>query len=930
MINADNSDVLTEVAARCAAGLTPAHPVATYLATNGVSDPAVWSAFRLGVADLSVSKGIDNAGRAVFTQFGSAPAVYLPTIDPRHPDLVVGFVRQRLSDNGHEFTTAPAGIACTADLANHDCVVLTDAPLLALRLVQAGVRGVALAEDNAVLPPLLDWLATRRLVIATYRWRTAKAMQIALGPLGVTAVPVFVQTRLERSSLATLQALGLSPDRVGREIIPVSIDASPILLRDLMTFARRQLNTAAAVAALVAIGFELPDLVNAYGFGFVPAGYRDAISSHDLGALAHLDLSGAVVVPAFDDGGIIIDILAVRTDGTTVSVRNPADGLLGHRIVSAFDELVVVDDLRDLVALFRAGQRNVLLMRGLSDVQRNADRLARSGVRMAEVRCIQADEIAGALRAVGIETRVGSRTSSVPEALAQADDSVALPVAAADLLELVERNDATQSATYRVGSIVYVVEIPIGDESTLEVKVRAHGRVQGDRIDLAVPAQRQRFAANVARLGVAAVAVEQHLIALLDAVRQLQVPVEASAPVAVSNDDEDTALSLLRSPDLLDRIATDLEALGWPGEREAKRLLYLASISRKLPDPVWALISGSPAAGRPIGLDLIAELTPPEDLVHRSRLTGAALYYQEPGALSHKLLVLDVADALSPDVVMALRVLEGRGALSMSHVERGPAGTARTHQIEARGPVSVLTTMSDRFDSQLKSRCCILAIDESPEQTARVLADQRRMRADGRAAAWRRAIVHRHHALQRLLVTRPVVIPYAERIQFPATAVHHRGAQERFLRLIEASALLHQHQRLDDGEHIVADVADFDLIVRLMGDVAGEDEGCRPQALELLDAVRAAGRASFTINDLEPLRPTWTRHAFRASLDELLEHGLLVSPRGGRGHLRSYQVAAVRAAPITPRARLLDAKVGELAEVGETPLTNFTPEADTG
>src|SRR5208283_5971598 len=86
--------------------------------------------------------------------------------------------------------------------------------------------------------------------------------------------------------------------------------------------------------------------------------------------------------------------------------------------------------------------------------------------------------------------------------------------------------------------------------------------------------------------------------------------------------------------------------------------------------------------------------------------------------------------------------------------------------------------------------------------------------ADGKRAK----IIKRHHNLQRLLEIKPVLITFADRIQFPSSSVKHRRGMERFLNLIEASALLHQHQRLrhknaSGEEFVLAAIADYKTAV---------------------------------------------------------------------------------------------------------------------
>ena len=56
----------------------------------------------------------------------------------------------------------------------------------------------------------------------------------------------------------------------------------------------------------------------------------------------------------------------------------------------------------------------------------------------------------------------------------------------------------------------------------------------------------------------------------------------------MSDAERQEALALLRSPELMDRIARDLDTLGYVGEESNKKLGYLIAVSRKLPEPLSA------------------------------------------------------------------------------------------------------------------------------------------------------------------------------------------------------------------------------------------------------------------------------------------------------------------------------------------------------
>ena len=110
----------------------------------------------------------------------------------------------------------------------------------------------------------------------------------------------------------------------------------------------------------------------------------------------------------------------------------------------------------------------------------------------------------------------------------------------------------------------------------------------------------------------------------------------------------------------------------------------------------------------------------------------------------------------------------------------------------------------------------------------------------------------------------------------------------------------------------------------------GDDDGLSRHAQDLLAALGATTLAAFTMEDLLPLRPQWSRYAFRAALEELRGLDYVTSPRGGRGKLREYVMhrGAAHASQASGRIRLR--AVGELAKVGETDFANFTPVAGSG
>lgn len=81
-------------------------------------------------------------------------------------------------------------------------------------------------------------------------------------------------------------------------------------------------------------------------------------------------------------------------------------------------------------------------------------------------------------------------------------------------------------------------------------------------------------------------------------------------------------LALLKSPELAERIVSDLAACGVVGESANLLTGYLAATSRKLDKPLAVLIQSSSAAGKSSLMDAVLGLMPEEERVQYSAMTG--------------------------------------------------------------------------------------------------------------------------------------------------------------------------------------------------------------------------------------------------------------------------------------------------------------------
>ena len=281
-----------------------------------------------------------------------------------------------------------------------------------------------------------------------------------------------------------------------------------------------------------------------------------------------------------------------------------------------------------------------------------------------------------------------------------------------------------------------------------------------------------------------------------EAIRVTKAPKQTA--VVLGAQDEADALALLRDSDLCERIAADLQACGVVGERTNLLAGYLAAVSRKLDTPLAVLIQSSSAAGKSSLMEAVLNLVPPEERIQYSAMTGQSLFYLGETDLKHKILAIAEEEGVR-QAAYALKLLQSEGQLTMASTGKDEAtGNLVTKQYRVDGPVMLmLTTTAIDVDEELMNRCLVLTVNESREQTRAIHERQRqRQTLDGLLAdGHKAALTSLHRNAQRLLRPIHVVNPYADQLTFVDHQTRTRRDHTKYLSLIRAIALLHQHQR---------------------------------------------------------------------------------------------------------------------------------------
>ncbi|MGB8852863.1 MAG: hypothetical protein WCC69_04790 [Pirellulales bacterium] len=439
--------------------------------------------------------------------------------------------------------------------------------------------------------------------------------------------------------------------------------------------------------------------------------------------------------------------------------------------------------------------------------------------------------------------------------------------------------------------------------------------IDTDTVDLAKTAKRTEFAERLAeRLGVAAEDVEAELLRITnersaanepkpdtgpgdDLAEQTRAALEQTDPEVLTE-----AERLLEDPRLIDRIGEDIETVGVAGEDDLRLTLYLVGSSRLLPRPLAAIVQGQSSSGKSYTVEKVAGLFPPEAVVLATQMTPQALFHARPGSLSHRWVVAGERSRLENDdkaeATRALREMLSAGRLTKM-MPCKVEGEIQTVTIDQPGPIAfVESTTSARVFEEDANRCIMLSTDERRMQTKTIMR-RLAMHASGKLSSDGPRVVARHHALQRLLERRTIVIPFADRLaevlEVFADRVECRRAYPMLLALVQASALLHQRQRKTDQDgRLIAEPADYAVAKRLLSGPLARTigESLSDPARRFLDRVLAEVDdpvdplpAPFTAKDVRRRLKTG-RSTVAGFLSELEDKGFLDSVEaatGGRG-----------------------------------------------
>lgn len=348
-----------------------------------------------------------------------------------------------------------------------------------------------------------------------------------------------------------------------------------------------------------------------------------------------------------------------------------------------------------------------------------------------------------------------------------------------------------------------------------------------NKLDLYEDKQTEKIARESAeKLGLRADRIEFDLNTvtdLLDTYREETLSVETNEKPThiIPTVEKEKCIGFLKTPSLLQNINELIGKSGVVGEENNRLFLFGIASTYKMTETLHALIQGSSGSGKTHLLATIMDFMPPEDTLTLTRVTESSFYNYGKYDLQNKLIGMEDFDGLEEKAELAFRELQSKGMISSSTSGKNENTGEITGFVKTvYGPIASLsaTTKGEVYEDNM-SRCFLVAVDESSEQTRRIIQYQNK-RAAGKIEELKEK--ENRDFLRnciRLLKQYKVVNPYADKIELPKEAHKIRRLNDLFQSYVKQVTLLNQYQRKQDKQgRLITEREDLQTAIEIMFD----------------------------------------------------------------------------------------------------------------
>lgn len=280
---------------------------------------------------------------------------------------------------------------------------------------------------------------------------------------------------------------------------------------------------------------------------------------------------------------------------------------------------------------------------------------------------------------------------------------------------------------------------------------------------------------------------------------------------------EEKAVEFLSNARLLKNINELLEQSGIVGEEYNRINLFVLASSYKMSNTLHGMVQGTSGGGKSHLINAIAQCIPQEDLLDMTRITSKSLYHYRDKELTDKLVIIQDFDGLDEEAQFAFREIQSNKKLSSSTAIKDMLGNTRgkIKTVTASFASLVATTKTEIYLDNA-SRSVLMGIDESSEQTQRIIQRQNQKRAGIVDTDKENDAKQLIRNCIRVLKKYQVINPFADKLMLPVDARMLRRLNEQFQDFISQVTILHQYQRKkDDKGRLIATKEDIRMATEI-------------------------------------------------------------------------------------------------------------------
>ena len=297
-------------------------------------------------------------------------------------------------------------------------------------------------------------------------------------------------------------------------------------------------------------------------------------------------------------------------------------------------------------------------------------------------------------------------------------------------------------------------------------------------------------------------AIERIQTAVANFKKEKEVTEKEEEKIEVPEEIRKKAEELLHNPRILHVVLKDINRFV-VGEEKEILLCFLLSLSCKSKkDYAFFIVSGDSSAGKSWLVQHVLRYTPKEWWRKVGRLSRTALDYLQDQDF-YLLWIQERRGGREASESIRLSSVEDGGTEIWVTARNPETGEFETRVYHVPGRSIITTTVDTDIDSQDLTRSWIISVDESKEQTERILEYQASeaqnpfelRKALGKEEGDQSIVIQ--EALRCLEWDFTVIIPFADEIKniVPSDQVRVRRDLKKFYRLIRVITLLHQKMR---------------------------------------------------------------------------------------------------------------------------------------